>query len=70
MENYRGIKSLRFLKTIFKFFSPSWLACIPLAAAIAVVLSTATHAQIYDDPVAADPAQLQIILDSIFLLFC
>ncbi len=70
MANSRGIKYPRFFKTIFKFFSPSWLACIPLAAVLTVVWSSATRAQIYDAPVAADPAQLQIILDSIFLLFC
>ena len=69
-EQSRGIKYPRFLKTIFKSFSPSWLACIPLAAVITVVWSAAAHAQLYDDPVAADPAQLQIILDSVFLLFC
>ena len=69
-EKSRGIQYPSFLKRIFKHFSPSWLACIPLAAVITVVWSTAGHAQLYDDPVAADPAQLQIILDSVFLLFC
>ncbi len=69
-EKSRGIPYPSFLKRIFKYFSPSWLACIPLAAVITVVWSVASHAQLYDDPVAADPAQLQIILDSVFLLFC
>ncbi len=69
-EKSRGIQYPRFLKTIFKSFSPSWLACIPLAAVITVVWSVAAHAQLYEDPVATDTAQLQIILDSIFLLFC
>ena len=70
MDKSRGIKYPRFFKTIFKSFSPSWLACIPLAAVLTVVWSTATPAQLYDEPVAADPAQLQIILNSVFLLFC
>ncbi len=69
-EKSRGIQYSSFLKRIFKSVSPSWLACIPLAAVITIVWSVAAHAQIYDDPVAADPAQLQIILDSVFLLFC
>ncbi len=69
-EKSRGIQYSSFLKRIFKYFSPSWLACIPLATVITVVWSVAAHAQLYDDPVAADPAQLQIILDSVFLLFC
>ncbi|MEM9272223.1 MAG: ammonium transporter [Cyanobacteria bacterium P01_F01_bin.143] len=69
-EKSRGIQYPRFLRTIFKNFSPSWLACIPLAAVITVVWSTAAHAQLYDDPIAANPEQFQLVLDSVFLLFC
>ena len=58
------------LRSIFKSFSPIWLACIPLTAVIVIVWNTAAQAQIYDDPVAANPEQLQIVLDSIFLMFC
>lgn len=70
MENSRGIQYPRFLRSIFKNFSTSWLACIPLVAVITVVWSTAAHAQLYDDPVAANPEQFQLVLDSVFLLFC
>ena len=69
-EKSRGIRYPRFLRIIFKNFSPSWLACIPLAAVITVVWSAAAHAQLYDDPVAANPEQFQLVLDSVFLLFC
>jgi len=69
-EKSHGIKYPRFLRTIFKNFSPSWLACIPLVAVITVVWSTAAHAQLYDDPAAATPEQFQLVLDSVFLLFC
>ncbi len=65
-----GLNSPHWLKKIFKSFSPSWLACIPLTAIIVIVWNTAASAQLYDDPVAANPEQLQIVLDSIFLLFC
>jgi len=58
------------LRSIFKSFSPTWLACIPLTAVIVIVWNTAAQAQIYDDPVAANPEQLQIVLDSVFLMFC
>ena len=63
-------KTPRWLQKIFNSFSPTWLACIPLTAIIVIVWNSAAQAQLYDDPVAADPAQLQIVLDSIFLLFC
>ena len=69
-EKSRGMPYARFLKTIFKSFSPSWLACIPLAAVITIVWHTAAQAQLYEDPVAANPEQFQLVLDSIFLLFC
>ena len=66
----RVIKAPIWLRSIFKSFSPTWLACIPLTAVIVIVWNTAAQAQIYDDPVAANPEQLQIVLDSIFLMFC
>ena len=56
------------LKTIFKSFSPAWLICIPLAAAIVVVWDTAATAQGLEAPANID--ELRVVLDSIFLLFC
>jgi ammonium transporter, Amt family len=55
------------LRTIFKSFSPTWLACIPLAAIIVIVWNTAAMAQA-EAPIEAP--ELKIILDTIFLLFC
>ncbi|MDJ0903511.1 MAG: ammonium transporter [Xenococcus sp. MO_188.B8] len=72
-EKSRGIKYPRFLKTIFKSFSPSWFACIPLAALITIVWSVAVNAQGYGLPDGATQEQIntnfQVVLDSIFLLF-
>ncbi|HHP7230067.1 MAG TPA: ammonium transporter [Xenococcaceae cyanobacterium] len=56
-----------FLRAIFKSFSTSWLACIPLTALIVIFWNTAVRAQGYDAP--ETPEQMQIVLDSIFLLF-
>lgn len=49
-----------------RFFSPYWSACIPLTAIIVMVWNTAVMAQGYSGP--EDVAQLQVVLDSIFLL--
>jgi Amt family ammonium transporter len=58
---------LQLARKLSRNFSPTWLACIPLAAIITVVWSTAASAQA---DVAVDQAgQVQIILDTIFLLF-
>ena len=56
------------IKTVARMFSPYWLACIPLAAIIVVVWNTAASAQGLDAP--SSPEELQVVLDSIFLLFC
>ncbi|AMA10568.1 ammonium transporter [Picosynechococcus sp. PCC 73109] len=57
---------LRLARQLSRHFSPAWLACIPLAAIITVVWGTAAMAQ---SDVAIDQAgQVQIILDTIFLL--
>ena len=73
-EKSRGIQYPRFLRTIFKNFSPSWIACIPLAAVITVVWNASAHAQGYGLPDDATAEQIavnfQVILDSVFLLFC
>ena len=60
--------SLKFLNKITRWFSPYWLACIPLTALIVVVWNSAAVAQGIDPP--ADMDQLRVVLDSIFLLFC
>ena len=60
--------SLKYLKNITRWFSPYWLACIPLTALIVVVWNSAAVAQGIDPP--ADMDQLRVVLDSIFLLFC
>ncbi|BAW97396.1 ammonium/methylammonium permease [[Synechococcus] sp. NIES-970] len=56
---------LRFARQLSRHFSPTWLTCIPLAAIITVIWSTAAMAQ--TDGVEA-AGQVQIILDTIFLL--
>ncbi len=60
--------SLKFLNKMTRWFSPYWLACIPLTALIVVVWNSAAVAQGIDPP--ADMDQLRVVLDSIFLLFC
>ncbi|AFY38609.1 ammonium transporter [[Leptolyngbya] sp. PCC 7376] len=58
---------LNFARKLSRNFSPIWLACIPAAAIITVVWSTAAMADGHE--VAVDAAgQVQIILDTIFLL--
>ncbi|MGK7897384.1 MAG: ammonium transporter [Xenococcus sp. (in: cyanobacteria)] len=63
----------RLLRIIFKNFSPSWIACIPLAAVITVIWSVAAQAQGYGLPDGATQEQIntnfQVVLDSVFLLF-
>ncbi|WP_084176505.1 ammonium transporter [[Limnothrix rosea] IAM M-220] len=56
---------LDFARNISRNFSPIWLACIPAAAIITVVWSTAAMAQ---DSAVDAAGQVQIILDTIFLL--
>ena len=56
------------IRAIFGSFSPYWLACIPLSAAIVVVWHTAASAQEFGAPENID--ELRVVLDSIFLLFC
>ncbi len=56
------------IKTVARLFSPYWLACIPLAAIIVVVWNTSASAQGLDAP--STPEEMQVVLDSIFLLFC
>ncbi|MGB5710958.1 MAG: ammonium transporter [Waterburya sp.] len=70
MNNGTQVKSLlpRPLRAVFKTFSPSWFLCIPLAAMIVIVWNTAVTAQGLEPP--ANLEELQIVLDSIFLLFC
>ncbi|MGD1922444.1 MAG: ammonium transporter [Pleurocapsa sp.] len=56
------------LRVIFKSFSPSWLICIPLSAAIVMLWNTAASAQGLDAPASFE--EIRVVLDSIFLLFC
>lgn len=56
------------LRAIFKSFSPSWLICIPLSAAIVMIWNTAASAQGLDAPASFE--EIKVVLDSIFLLFC
>ena len=60
--------ALTFLKNLTRWFSPYWLACIPLTALIVVVWNSAAVAQGFDAP--ADMEQMRVVLDSVFLLFC
>ncbi len=55
------------IKTVARLFSPYWLACIPLAAIIVVFWNTAASAQDFEAP--SSPEEMQVVLDSIFLLF-
>ena len=68
----RGIAYPQWLKTIFKSFSPTWLACIPVTAIIVILWNTAAQAQGYGLPEGATADQIntnfQVVLDSIFLL--
>lgn len=57
---------LRLARKISRNFSPAWLACIPFAALITIVWGTAASAQ---DSAVDAAGQVQIILDTIFLLF-
>ena len=56
------------LRKILKSFSPSWLICIPLSAAIVMLWNTAASAQGLDAPSSLE--EIQVVLDSVFLLFC
>jgi len=57
--------SLESIKRITKFFSPYWLACIPLAAIIFVVWNTAVAAQDSQGPTTAE---VQMALNTIWVL--
>jgi Amt family ammonium transporter len=67
LKYHHGGYNLNFVSRLTKWFSPYWLACIPLTSIIVIVWSTAAKAQDYG--VAENLNQLQIVLDSIFLLF-
>jgi Amt family ammonium transporter len=54
------------ISTITKFFSPYWLACIPLAAIIVVVWNTAAVAQ--GGEAAPTPEEIQGTLNAIWVL--
>ena len=60
--------SLKFINNLTHWFSPYWLACIPLTALIVVVWNSAAVAQGFDPPEDLD--QIRVVLDSVFLLFC
>jgi ammonium transporter, Amt family len=68
----KGLQAPQWLKTIFKSFSPTWIACIPITAIIVIVWNTAAHAQGYGLPENATPEQistnLQVALNTVFLL--
>ncbi len=52
-----NVSSADFCRTLFRFFAPAWLACIPLTAIIVVVWHTAVVAQ--------DAASSPLTLDSV-----
>ncbi len=63
-----GRKSPSFLQSpqsLLRIFPFGWVACIPLAALIVVIWNTAAVAQ---DSAVLEVAELQVVLDSIFLL--
>jgi ammonium transporter, Amt family len=68
----KGLQFPQWLKTIFKSFSPTWVACIPITAIIVIVWNTAAQAQGYGLPENATPEQIntnfQVVLNSVFLL--
>lgn len=57
---------LSFARKLTRHFSPLWLACIPAAAIITVVWSTAALADGHESSISAD--EVKVILDTIFLL--
>lgn len=57
--------SLDSIKSITRWFSPYWLACIPLAAILVVAWSTAVGAQESEGPT---PAEVQASLNMIWVL--
>lgn len=67
-----GLNAPKWLKTILKSFSPTWLACIPVTAIIVVLWHTAAQAQGYGLPEGATQEQinanLQVVLNTVFLL--
>ncbi|MGF1589869.1 MAG: ammonium transporter [Pleurocapsa sp.] len=56
------------IRAIFRYFSPYWLACVPLSAIIVLVWNTAATAQDFEAP--ANVEELKVILDTVFLLLC
>jgi Amt family ammonium transporter len=52
---------------LLRWFSPYWLACIPLTAVITVVWHSAAAAQAFESPTTVE--ELKVVVDSIFLLF-
>jgi|GEM_PF-5983717 len=70
-NNWRSLKSLPIfqpLRTIFKYFSSYWFACIPLSAIIVLVWNSAATAQDFEAPASLD--ELRVVLDTVFLLLC
>lgn len=57
---------LNFIDKITNNVSPYWLACVPLSAMLVVFWESAAMAQGF--VASEDPAQLKIVVDSIFLL--
>ncbi len=56
------------IRAIFRYFSPYWLACVPLSAIIVLVWNTAATAQDFEAP--ANVEELRVVLDTVFLLLC
>lgn len=58
---------------ISRWFSPTWLICIPLVAIIVLVwdgAAVAQHAFDLDEMDMSDPAVIKGILDTVFVFFC
>ncbi len=70
-QNAKSASFLAPLEGMSKLFSPFWLACIPLAALIVIVWSTAASAQDAIELIEVDnnqAAQVQGILNVVFIL--
>ncbi len=61
------------LQSLFRRFSPYWLACIPLAAIIVLVwggAASAQHVFDVDELDFSDPEVVKGVLDTVFIFFC
>jgi len=61
------------LQSLFRHFSPYWLACIPLAAIIVMVwggAASAQHAFDLEEYDFTDPEIIKGVLDTVFVFFC